>query len=711
MSVKSTALLLSTSTWLALAIPSSYSAQLGAFPGQPGDYFGRSVSQYGNTGLVGAYLEDDYRNSPRTQDQGAAYLFRNLDTATGTVTQNVKLTTANARKNRRLGWSVSLSGSIGLVGGDSGMAYVYRNLDTSSGTVTENVALTASDVILGSVFTSFITSVSLSSNIGLVGVFDQESAYVYRNLDTAAGTITQNVKLIASDVTGDGGSYFGLSVSQSGSIGLIGARGATGNGSGTGAAYIYRNLDVATGTTIQDVKLIASEGSPGDRFGCSVSLSENAGLVGADGTDIGNIGDTATGSVYLYRNLDTASGAVTQNAKLVATDAHISSYFGSSVSLSGSTGLVAAYDGNDLRGSVYVYRNLDTASGTVTENVKITRSAGGYDNGFGSSVSLNDDQFIIGAVYGSSVLESAGGAYTGTVSSVTTLDEGNAIRTINRISFVSQDHWVIGQTGDANQVTLSSGDSANVTAPGKSIFIGQNPGSDANILNIKGTLVATSVYIGSTAGNIGNILRCDSGATITAGTIYLSRGNELQIQGDLSNATAALNYLSGVTLTVDNSTGWVPITVDNFANLANVTFNTTTNYTTITAKIFTPLESWRLRFFTSILNAGDGDNLADPNSNGLVNLLEYALDLDPLATGTASTIATSTETGTGKLQITFKRARSTNELTYTIQASSDLIVWTDLVTNPGTVGQDVTVTDTPPNGATRRFLRLKVNIP
>ena len=66
---------------------------------------------------------------------------------------------------------------------------------------------------------------------------------------------------------------------------------------------------------------------------------------------------------------------------------------------------------------------------------------------------------------------------------------------------------------------------------------------------------------------------------------------------------------------------------------------------------------------------------------------------------------------TSTLTLTFYRARPASELTYTVQASSDLVTWTDLVTNPGTVGNSVTVTDSPPAGATRRFLKLKITPP
>ncbi len=105
-----------------------------------------------------------------------------------------------------------------------------------------------------------------------------------------------------------------------------------------------------------------------------------------------------------------------------------------------------------------------------------------------------------------------GKAYSGSVNSVTTLDAGSTSRTISGISFVSQNDWIIGQTTDSNQVTLSAGDTVNVSASGKGVYIGKNAGSDNNTLIISGTLTATQINVG-TAGNTGNVLQIGNGGT------------------------------------------------------------------------------------------------------------------------------------------------------------------------------------------------------
>ena len=206
------------------------------------------------------------------------------------------------------------------------------------------------------------------------------------------------------------------------------------------------------------------------------------------------------------------------------------------MSQSGSIGLVGAfYDtigANSAQGSAYVFRNLDTATGTVTQSVKLTASDGAAYDYFGGSVSQSGDQFTIGA---NAKNNCTGKSYTGTVSSVTTLDAGNASRTIDRISFVSQDDWVIGETTTSNQVWLKSGNTANVTASGKAVIIGKNAGSDNNKLIIEGTLTANQITVGA-AGNTGNILQIGNGGTsgsLSASSVITNNGRVIFNRSDM----------------------------------------------------------------------------------------------------------------------------------------------------------------------------------
>ncbi len=335
----------------------------------------------------------------------------------------------------------------------------------------------------------------------------------------------------------------------------------------------------------ETAKLTGSDVGSGDYFGWSVALSGTSGLVGAVAGEA--LPGESTGAAYLYRGLDNATDTITQTAKLIASDGAIIDEFGYSVSLSGSTGLVGAYDDADPdhgadAGSAYVYRHLDTATGTMTESVKLTASAGETNDHFGASVSVDGDQFIVGSPSGKGIKPLSGIAYTGSVGSLTTLDAGNTAKVISRISFVSREDWIIGQTTDANHVTLSAGDTANITYAGKVVFIGQSTGSDANLLQIAGTLRATTVDIGSLAVNTGNTLQLDSTAAVSIATIHLAPGNRLVIAGDLTAPGALFTYLAagGTQFKIYQNGIWVALDATNASTRIGTSF--ASGYTTIT---------------------------------------------------------------------------------------------------------------------------------
>lgn len=100
---------------------------------------------------------------------------------------------------------------------------------------------------------------------------------------------------------------------------------------------------------------------------------------------------------------------------------------------------------------------------------------------------------------------------------------------------------------------------------------------------------------------------------------------------------------------------------------------------------------------------------ADPDKDGIPNLLEYALDLDPEIAGTAGLPTVATDGG--GLTLTYRRARP--ELTYTVKTTTDLADgnWTEAGVNQGSPAADGTTVATLPGLGPRSFLRLEVSLP
>ncbi|MDR1497715.1 MAG: FG-GAP repeat protein, partial [Puniceicoccales bacterium] len=126
---------------------------------------------------------------------------------------------------------------------------------------------------------------------------------------------------------------------------------------------------------------------------------------------------------------------------LTASDAE-GDAFGSSVGISGTTAIVGAF-AKDGTGAAYFYTGVD--SGNPTEILKLTASDGVSGDWFGVSVSVDGDNFIVGASGAASGgTLGVGKAYTGKVSTFTTVNSGNITRTTEGLSFVSQTDWIIG---------------------------------------------------------------------------------------------------------------------------------------------------------------------------------------------------------------------------------------------------------------------------
>jgi hypothetical protein len=133
---------------------------------------------------------------------------------------------------------------------------------------------------------------------------------------------------------------------------------------------------------------------------------------------------------------------------------------------------------------------------------------------------------------------------------------------------------------------------------------------------------------------------------------------------------------------------------------------------TIAPSAVSPLQAWRLALLGTTSNSGTAADTADPDADGIPNLLEYALGLNPLVANTAGLPVASPVAD--HLAFTFNRAGGTTDITYKVEATSVLGgTWTELYSAPGpAIADQVTVTDPLTiSGNPRRFLRLLITSP
>jgi hypothetical protein len=176
----------------------------------------------------------------------------------------------------------------------------------------------------------------------------------------------------------------------------------------------------------------------------------------------------------------------------------------------------------------------------------------------------------------------------------------------------------------------------------------------------------------------------------------------------ISHKPSASDTWTENTVAADTSTysvsSLLPGTVYNF-RIAALNGTDSSSEVTTTLTTWTSHEEWRFTNFGTIANSGNAADSASPRGDGMQNLLKYALGLNATARSNNASLNTQVNAD-GRLALTFMRARG--ELTYTVEGSDDMITWSSIAANPGAAGETVTVTDTAPTSAKKRFIRLKV---
>ena len=132
-------------------------------------------------------------------------------------------------------------------------------------------------------------------------------------------------------------------------------------------------------------------------------------------------------------------------------------------------------------------------------------------------------------------------------------------------------------------------------------------------------------------------------------------------------------------------------------------------------------DAWKQAKFTvqQLAQPSVSGDLSDPDYDGIPNLLEYALGLDPNQTS-VSGLPVCSSSG-GYLAFTFNRQKRATDITYSVEATDDLgSSWTRIWSSSGVpygggnASEQVTVLDTDSIRASpthRRFLRLKITRP
>ena len=245
-------------------------------------------------------------------------------------------------------------------------------------------------------------------------------------------------KLIPGD--GSEGDWFGYSVSISGDYAIVGADGGENNGISTGAAYIFkRNSDT---TWVEEQKLLASDGVEFDGFGISSSMSGDYVIISAPWKD------NFLGAAYIFKK---NGNTWTEEQKLLASDGSANDEFGLAVSMSGDYVIVGARGQENRRGAAYIFKR---DGNTWAEEQKLLASDGDTTDQFGYSVSISGDYTIVGARFKDN---RQGAAYIFKRENTTWTEEQKLLASdgasFDRFGWsvsITGDYVIVGATGDDN---------------------------------------------------------------------------------------------------------------------------------------------------------------------------------------------------------------------------------------------------------------------
>ncbi|MEO7100216.1 MAG: cellulase family glycosylhydrolase, partial [Luteolibacter sp.] len=407
---------------------------------------------------------------------------------------------------------------------------------------------------------------------------------------------------------------------------------------------------------------------------------------------------------------DNGSVALSWSASVTATDYFIkrSTTSGGRYTTIGTTNTLSYIDTNVANGTAYYY--VVSAVNSVGEGT--------------ASVEASATPTDLGALYPfeGNALDVSGRGNHGTVTSVT---------------------YVAGKVG--SQAAQFSGSSSSVTIPpsvtddftaalwvkttdtaggagaqwwsGKGLVDGEIGGGGADW--------GTSIVNGKFVLGIGS----GGGDTTVASSVNINDGTWHHLAATRNNTSGAMKVyvdgvLSGSGTGPTGSRTWPTIlrigglqpgynylngTIDDVRLYKRIL--TASEITEVAAIPQAPLQAWRQAHFATTENSGPAADTADSDGDGRVNLLEYALNSNPLVADSTPATSISTQPD-GHVALTFNRIADP-ALTYEVWGTSDLAdwgaapVWSS--TGASNVAEPVTVTDPePPANHSRRFLRVRV---
>ena len=323
------------------------------------DSFGRSVSISGNYALISHFYDD-----AKGRNSGSAHIYKRTDNY---WSEHTNILPDDLGKMDFFGSSVFISGDYAIIGspGDnnkginSGAAYIYKLI--------EDKWIEQSKLLFHSAKRedNFGVSVSISNDFYIIGAtdnskYDGKQGYAYISQTSPPG----HLEISTSDL-------HVLANQNSKSIQIIN------NANKMKDIYWTASTDASWVTIIDPSGFNSRE--------LVFTFTTNTSSKRTAIVEIDN-GDKYINNIFVTISQAGAAYTTREQQKLLASDAHISGYFGKSVSIKGEHAIVGSNE------AAYIYK-LDSKK--WTETIKLSSHDNQMD--FGDCVSISDNYAIVGA--------------------------------------------------------------------------------------------------------------------------------------------------------------------------------------------------------------------------------------------------------------------------------------------------------------------------
>ncbi len=364
-------------------------AKLTADDGAPDDWFGYAVDICGDIAVIGSHHHDHFCNNC-----GAGYVFERSGSAWLQVGELVPPDGGGF-----VGRSVGIDGDRIVLGAMAWSTGVYECVE---GVWTYGAEIRPDEYELP---TLFGIAADVSGETIIVGDPEYDgsgansgAAYVFQRDPNGDWPQVQ----LLEPTGGVGNGEFGSCLAIDGDIAVIGALGDSGQGTWSGAAYVFERDP--NGLWSQAARLLAYDGGSMEFFGSAVAVSGEVVLIDSHYAD----GEASNcGAVYVFER--DMTGDWPHKAKVFASDGASWDAFGSSLALTGDLALIGALGDDNYTGSAYVFTRA--GDGSWSQVQKLRGADGTQNDVFGVSVAVSGNTAVIGAYNDDDNGEDSGSAY------------------------------------------------------------------------------------------------------------------------------------------------------------------------------------------------------------------------------------------------------------------------------------------------------------